>query len=125
VVGSLLADGDRARALQMEALAEEFDEAVRRNDLQLAETRVKAADDLRWSLLRERPEYWRQLFDDLCQVVLAGPNAAEARVPIDAGKVAVARNDVGALVEACLELIRLLPQGEEAALPTALLSHVA
>lgn len=125
VVGSLLADGDRARALQIEALAEEFDQAVRRNDLQLAETRVKAADDLRWSLLRERPEYWRQLFDDLCRVVLAGPNAAEARVPIDAGKVAVARNDVGALVEACLELIRLLPQGEEAALPTALLSHVA
>ena len=120
---SMLQAGDVELEKELTALAAEFYAAIDRADFELAETKLKALIDLEWGLIRRQPQYWYDLFEYLCVEVLKGPNAAEARIPIDAGKAAAQRNDLSALVEACLSLIRLLP--EQPAVPAAILSHVA
>src|SRR5262249_32428537 len=99
--------------------------AIARADMQLAEAKYKATKDLEWSLLQEQPRFWMALFEYLCEAVLKGPHAAEARIPIDEGKAAINRNDIGGLVQACRQLIQLLPEGQESALPAVVLSHIA
>ena len=122
-IRELMDRGDAERQRQHTALAEEFRGAMARSDLQLAEAKYKALESMEWALIREQPGYWKALFDYLSVEVLKGPNAAEARIPIDNGKAAINRNDLQALVEACMALIRLLPQ--QAEIPSLIKSHVA
>ena len=84
---------------------------------------MKAAQDLEWALYQREPRYWYDLFDYLCRQLENGPKAAEARLPIADGKAAMQRDDLGALVDACLLLIPLLP--ERSVVSAAILSHVA
>jgi molecular chaperone DnaK len=121
-VRQLLAQGDAERARQMGALSEEFKNAMERADYKLAETKWKVAQSLEWSLLQEKPEFWRAWFEQLSAAVLQTENAAQARVAIDQGK--SAGNNLHALVQACIELTRLLPHEQQHALPDVIRSHV-
>jgi molecular chaperone DnaK len=124
-IRKLIKDDDKERQRQHAALSDEFSTAIARADLQLAEAKFKAVKELEWALLREQPGFWIRLFEYLSKEVLKGPNAAEARIPIDQGKAAINRNDLKALVQACMTLIRLLPKQEQAQLPLIVKSHVA
>lgn len=121
----LLTDNDREESRQHVALSGEFNAAVARADLQLAESKLAAVKALEWALIRQQPGYWASLFEYLCQEVPQGPRAGEATVPIEQGRAAVKRNDLQALHQACMALIRLLPQQEQAQLPTVVRSHVS
>jgi molecular chaperone DnaK len=121
-VKRLLTRGDTQRANQLKALAAEFGGAMERADHRLAEAKYKAARSLEWSLLQERPEFWRAWFDHLCAAVLKTENAAQARVTIDQGR--AAHNNIRALVQACIDLTRLLPNEQQAAIPDVIRSHV-
>ena len=124
-IRNMLAEGDKERQRQFAALSDEFSVAITRADLRLAETRLKAIKELEWELIREQPGYWAALFEYLCQEVLKGPNAAQARIPIDQGKSAIDRNDIEALAQACIALIRLLPRSQQEHLPMVIKSQVA
>ncbi len=123
-IRALLKQNDHERQRRFAALAEEFVGAISRADLQLAEAKLKTLQELEWGLIQEQPGYWKALFDYLCPEVLKGPNAAQARIYIDQGKSAINRNHHGDLVRACLALIPLLPERQQAQIPTIVLSQV-
>jgi molecular chaperone DnaK len=124
-VGELLGSENAKRGRQLAALSIEFQAAIDRADLRLAEAKFKAVQDLEYSLLREQPGFWRGLFDYLCEEVLKTPRASEARIPIDEGKAAINKNDNQGVIQACLALIRLLPQSQQRKIPDSILSTVA
>jgi molecular chaperone DnaK len=123
-VRSLLPGKDVERARQLEALSAEFRQAVDRADLRLAEAKFTAAQELEWSLLREQPWFWAQLFKQLSEAVRKGPNAKKAQLPIEEGKAALKCENRSGLRQTCLQLIQLIPQSEKAALPKAILSDL-
>lgn len=124
-VQELLGSDDAKRTRQHAALSIEFQAAIDRADLRLAEAKFKAVQDLEYSLLREQPAYWRALFSYLCKEVLKTPRASEARIPIDEGKAAINKNNNQGVIQACLALIRLLPQSQQQKIPDSILSTVA
>jgi molecular chaperone DnaK len=124
-VRQLLDHNDAKRGRQHAALCVEFQSAIDRADLRLAETKFKAVQNLEYSLLREHPGYWRALFEYLCKEVLKTPRASEARVSIDEGKAAINKNDNQGVIQACFALIRLLPPSQQNKIPDSILSNVA
>ncbi len=124
-IAQLLDPKDQERGRRYVALAAEFNAALARADLHLAETKFKSVKELEWALLREQPQFWIAFFNHLSEEALKGPHAAEARIPIDQGKVAVNANDLQALVHAAMSLIRLLPRTEQAELPLIIKSQIA
>ncbi len=124
-IRALLTKEDTTRRQQIDALSAEFEAALSRDDLDLAAIKCKAAKGLEWALIGEQPGYWVGLFNYLCNTLLQGPRAAEARVSIDDGKVAVERQNWNDLVRICREMIKLLPEQQKAALPQAIVSHVS
>src|SRR5262249_3727204 len=98
-IRDLLKKDDTERQRQFAALTDEFSGAISRADLQTAQSKFKAIKELEWELIREQPGFWVQIFNYLCEEVLKGPNAAEARIPIDQGKSAINRNDLPGLVK--------------------------
>jgi molecular chaperone DnaK len=120
---ALFGPNDAKKERELTALSKEFYDGIARSDFDLAEARFKAVEAIEWDLIRRQPKYWSNLFAWLTKTIEAGPDAAKGRVAIDAGKSAVNRNDLSALIDACLELIRLLPNKPE--MPVAVMSHVA
>ncbi|HEX8688213.1 MAG TPA: Hsp70 family protein, partial [Pyrinomonadaceae bacterium] len=100
--------GERAR--QMRALSEEFEDAVERGDLALAETKLQSARDLQWALYQEKPDFWVSLFDALCANVLRSEKAAEAQPAVERGRSARDRGDIYTLSQICVQLLQLLPE---------------
>jgi hypothetical protein len=121
----LLDANDTERRRRYATLSNEFKTAIARADLSLAETRYKAIESLEWSLLREQPSFWVGLYNYLVAQLSSGPRAAEARMPIEQGKAALARNDLDGLRTACIALVKLLPDRGEQQLPSVLTSHLA
>ena len=115
--------GDEQLKRESNAIYDEFFEAIARSDFDIAKARFDAIETIEWRLIQREPQYWRDLFESLSNHALNGPNAAEARIAIDAGKSAAMQDNLADLVDACMELIRLLP--ERTNLPAAVLSHVA
>ena len=115
--------GDEQLKRESNAIYDEFFEAIARSDFDIAKARFDAIETIEWRLIQREPQYWRDLFESLSNQALNGPNAAEARIAIDAGKSAAMQDNLADLVDACMELIRLLP--ERTNLPAAVLSHVA
>lgn len=113
-VNNLLGRGGGERARQMRALSEEFKDAVERADMSLAETKLKAARELEWSLLQQSPDFWLSLFDSLCAMTFPPEKAAEAQVAIERGKSVRARGNIQSLVQICVQLWQMLPQEQRA-----------
>lgn len=124
-IRELLTDADVNRRQQIDALTDEFNSALSRDDIELADLKLTAAKGLEWALIVEQPGYWVALFDYLSRTVLEGPNAAQARVSIDDGKVAINQQSWNDLVRICREMIKMLPDQQKAALPQVIVSHVS
>lgn len=124
-VASMLAGNDYERMRQMNALSEEFQNAVERADYRLAEAKLKSASELEWSLRREQPGFWQALFEYLADAVLKTDKAAEARGIIDQGKVALGRGNLQALSQSCVQLSRLLPNEQKPGLIKEIESHIS
>lgn len=124
-VRSLVENQNAEELRQLNALSREFHNAIERLDFRLADARLQAAKQIEWSVLQRRPEYWNALFAYLSDKILQTERASEARIAIDRGKSAVNQSDLHALIQACLELIRLSPAEAEEAIPDVIRSHVA
>ena len=123
-IRALLKPDDEGRRKRYATLRLEFLAAMERADLPLSENRYKAIEALEWSLIREQPTFWKNLFENLCQQLESGPKALEAREPIEKGRAAIRNNDISALSDACIQLIQLLPERGQQQLPNVLISHI-
>lgn len=116
-INQLLKGKDTKQIREINALSEEFQNALDRGDHSLAEAKIKAADDLELSIYFEMPEFWIEQFNILSNQVLATENASRALAVIDRGKDAIRRQKWQVLVEVCLALVKLLPQKQQSKVP--------
>lgn len=123
IVG-LLQGKNNEQTRELGALAEEFQNAVERADYRLAEAKLKAVEDLEWSIWQELPEYWIAVFENLSDAVMRSENAAQGLVAIDRGKVAINNQNWQALVRVCIELSKLLPQEQQPMVPDVVRAHI-
>jgi molecular chaperone DnaK len=123
-INELLKGKNNEQFRELGALSEEFKNAVERADYNLAESKLKAAEDLEWSIWRSMPEYWMAVFDHLSKTVLATENASQALLAIDRGKAAINSGNWEKLVQACVELSKLIPQEQQAVIPEAIRAHI-
>ncbi|HVG19625.1 MAG TPA: Hsp70 family protein [Blastocatellia bacterium] len=124
-VNELLDNKDVERARQLKALSEEFQNAVERADLRLAEAKLTMARELEWELFKETPGFWVSLFDSLSEAVLKTEKAAEGRVAIDHGNAARSRGDLNTLIQSCVQLSRLIPREQKPAILHEIESHIS
>lgn len=120
----LLNGKNNEHSTELRALADEFQNAVAKDDHRLAENKLRAVEDLEWSILQEMPEYWIGLFQNLSDAVLKTENAAQARIAINRGQSAITNRNWQVLVESCIELSKMLPQGQVRQLPSAIVAHI-
>ena len=108
---NILETDDQLR--QLAALEKEFDTALDRGDLSVAQTKDEAVGDLVFKVLVQTPEFWKyqlsalfQKFTDLNMVNVAQKQFAEGAEAMER------ENGMQDLIRICLELLALLPREE-------------
>ena len=112
---SLLKDGagDVAEQRQVDALASEFDRALKAKDFEVAGQKCEDLHALVGRLLRRLPGYWVAVFEYLVERIQAHKLGQVAEALILRGRRHAQDGNGGELAQVCFELSRLLPEGEQ------------
>ena len=104
--------GNDAEKRELKALAEEFKEAIKNDDLELATAKNRELDQLIGSVLYRTPGYWIALYDSLVARLKQLGLLGGAMGIVQRGEAAIKRNDIKEVSVCAMELHKLLPSAQ-------------
>ena len=102
-----------AERRQAEALAAEFNHAIKAKDFDSAKQKVDDMIALVYRLLRRMPSYWAAVFHHLHQRLVDLKLAHMAETLLERGRRGVEDGSVGDVAQVCFEMSQLLPESEK------------
>jgi molecular chaperone DnaK len=116
-------EGQTEEDNELDALVEEFKDAMTKGDSKLAIEKKDQVNDLYWRVFSRTPGYWVFLYNHLAKKIQDFEAGGEnAKLLVDKGSLAISRGDIDEIPQICQGLLSMLPREEQSQI-TSQITH--